>query len=382
MAVPRRPTSMAVRSVRRAPQRGSRLWVWTAGMAAVFVAAVAVVWALRVRSVDTGPSGPTRQVELAPVTAPSEAPSVPEGVGTLLLTDGVAQALVDELASRGFRPASLQDATLATADRGFAALDPAERDELGRLFRGAYARRPTGEQAEIEGYLGHVRGGVFLPAEQAERGRRLLASALGDLQPAMRQRLQVLFGAAVEAGMRERRAAEERGRLAIASGPLSAPNGSAAPVSPPRVMPDPVGDRSRPREVVAAATTAQPRAQAAERGEDHWRGRVAKARADITAAETRLARADAEAKKTMYGTAAPPTESGTCNIPDYVVRQGSEAIKKWSCTTSDGYSDLRKHGVSLAAVEAAKADLERARTALADLEEEARRAGALPGWLR
>jgi len=106
----------------------------------------------------------------------------------------------------------------------------------------------------------------------------------------------------------------------------------------------------------AAAPAVSDDSQARARQEAYWRERARVARANLAEAERRFADLDALAARTMI---APPD--------GVVIRRESWAKRR---------EDL------LHALEQAKSALAAARQALAGLEDEARRAGALPGWLR
>jgi len=90
--------------------------------------------------------------------------------------------------------------------------------------------------------------------------------------------------------------------------------------------------------------------------ETYWRGRAAQARWAVDQAERRVADLERRAAATMI---APPD--------GIVVRR-----ERWSQT---------REGI-LTALAEARAELTKARKAVESLEDEGRRAGALPGWLR
>lgn len=109
--------------------------------------------------------------------------------------------------------------------------------------------------------------------------------------------------------------------------------------------------------------TNMPRARGGPNDEAYWRGR-AKARRDaVTAAEARVMAAEAAAENTEAGIRQP--------LPGDAMKQVPRS------TGTDGAKRAAD-----ANLEAAKADLARAHKALEDLEDEARRKGVLPGWLR
>jgi hypothetical protein len=97
--------------------------------------------------------------------------------------------------------------------------------------------------------------------------------------------------------------------------------------------------------------------------EAYWRSRAKAARAAVAAAEARVAQAEAAAQGASAGIRQPQPSDALTQVPPPVVTD----------------ADRRAAEAALAAV---RGDLERAKKVLADLEEEARRKGALPGWLR
>jgi hypothetical protein len=116
------------------------------------------------------------------------------------------------------------------------------------------------------------------------------------------------------------------------------------------------GDKS------AGGRSFTPKGRAGAGDEAYWRGR-AKARRDaVAAAEARVARAQAS-----------DAQGGGIRQPLPI-----DAMKQVPRSTATGRD---QHGTD-ANLEAAKAELARARKALEDLEDEARRKGILPGWLR
>ncbi len=94
---------------------------------------------------------------------------------------------------------------------------------------------------------------------------------------------------------------------------------------------------------------AQSEEQKRARQEAYWRQRLAAAQARVARAEARLAAAARRAQHALNG-----------------------------C----GLDARRAHARAEGAVESAQAELDQARQALEDLPDEARQAGALPGWLR
>ena len=113
----------------------------------------------------------------------------------------------------------------------------------------------------------------------------------------------------------------------------------------------------------AGGKSATPKARGGAGDEAYWRGR-AKARRDaLAAAESRVAQAEAAGENPQGGLRQP--------LP-------GDAMKQVPRSTATG-GDQPAGATNL---DAAKAELARARKALEDLEDEARRKGVLPGWLR
>jgi hypothetical protein len=133
------------------------------------------------------------------------------------------------------------------------------------------------------------------------------------------------------------------------------------------------GERSSPpaAEADAPAETAASGVEstAEDRGEAYWRRRADDARDAIGRAEAELARAeavrDAQGAEPERNPMRQPKQTDALEQDPYRV-----------LTAADGAQSLD------AAVEQARSDLERALAAEAELQSEARRARALPGWLR
>jgi hypothetical protein len=118
------------------------------------------------------------------------------------------------------------------------------------------------------------------------------------------------------------------------------------------------GDKSS-----AAGKSGTPKAPAGAGDEAYWRGRAKACRDAVAAAEARVAQAQASVDHTPAGIRQP--------LPGDAMKQ----VPRSTATDSD-------RRAAEANLEAAKAELARARKSLNDLEDEARRKGILPGWLR
>jgi hypothetical protein len=129
----------------------------------------------------------------------------------------------------------------------------------------------------------------------------------------------------------------------------------------------------------AAVAEAPARATASgDRGEAYWRSRAQQLRAAVTAAEAKLAEAEQAAAR--LGPARPGDYKVNCKDGRVVMSNGQLGPVTNACAGDNAIIDWRLQAQSR--VESARQNLERARRALAGLEEEARVAGALPGWIR
>ena len=140
-----------------------------------------------------------------------------------------------------------------------------------------------------------------------------------------------------------------------------------------------------PAEATTTATrpdaAAEPRARssdAGDRGEAYWRSRAQQMRAAVATAEQKLKAAEGAAVQ------AGPLQPGDYKVPcqkGRVFEPGHTLGEEMNPCAATGV----RHEVAVAAktrVESARQALADARQALVRFEEEARRAGALPGWIR
>lgn len=98
--------------------------------------------------------------------------------------------------------------------------------------------------------------------------------------------------------------------------------------------------------------------------ESYWRGRAQELRDAVAAAEKRVAEAQTRVDRSRKGVGQPLPIDAMSQVPPTPQLKTSDLVG------------------AEAELEAAQAELARAQGALADLEEEGRRKGALPGWLR
>jgi hypothetical protein len=120
--------------------------------------------------------------------------------------------------------------------------------------------------------------------------------------------------------------------------------------------------------------------------ETHWRDQAAQRRAAVTTAEARLKRLEAEA--TRLGPRVPGSLSAPCQAGVALTgrrHDGPVRLRDASAgqTTCDGDA-LKARDIDRIHAEMAqtRVEIEKARRSLAELDDEARRAGAMPGWLR
>jgi hypothetical protein len=358
------------------------------------------------RSSGTAPAS-SRAVSPVAVETPSAAPApvaLTEGqvqrvvADAPLLTPAAARALLEEDARRGQARTHALDRALFVASVGFADLDRPTLDELGALISRSWSTRSAADQGRIQAYLQYVRAGEPLSPEAADTGRALLVESVARLSPPSRARLTALFEKAVSAGIAHQRQAEERGRRAAAE-PLPATDASFPPVD--EDAPEPA-DLDRRAGAGPSGPTAAPMAAAEARGDDardrrgpasetYWRSRAASARAAVAAAEKRVH--DLEEQAARGGPVAPGPLPAACQAgtvvgyggETFLAGKGAVQLREESKNQVHCDSEVLRQQAAQNTqkqLEAARASLDRARKALDDLEDEARRAGALPGWLR
>ena len=188
---------------------------------------------------------------------------------------------------------------------------------------------------------------------------RLLAIALSLLGVASFAVAQSLGEAAAR---EQERRAREGAKASPAAPAFTAKDLEAARIAregPPKPSPSPGDKAASPKPSPRSTPYPVPTIEATPSQEPYWRNR---------AAEKRTAIADAEAKVAALQqqlTAARNDLSPTGTSDPYRLQTQQAEITKLS-----------------AAIAAAQRELDAARQAMADFEDEARRGGALPGWLR
>lgn len=120
-------------------------------------------------------------------------------------------------------------------------------------------------------------------------------------------------------------------------------------------------------------------------GESYWRSRAQSSRVRVEAAEKRVA--DLEAQAARNGPVTPGPTGPACQDGVLVPTSGVSPIELRDAAkgakTCDAETLRQQRGRSLVGqLDASRQELASARKALDDLDDEARRDGALPGWLR
>jgi hypothetical protein len=221
---------------------------------------------------------------------------------------------------------SLAEIGLLFASRGFDLMERRELLEMGQLFDEVYATLPPADRDWMDEYMRLLRDGG-LTRESSVRGRQLLTQGVNLLPAERRARLQVLVEKAIGAALDARRKAE--GRTPPPATPVAGPLQPFAP-QPPN------SPGAEPGAMVPTSPSPSP-----ARGEAYWRSRMKEAREKVASLKVKV------------------------DELDRITKQNLGSTSKWA-------ADLAKAREELAAAE----------REIGDLEEEARKAGALPGWFR
>jgi hypothetical protein len=206
-----------------------------------------------------------------------------------------------------------------------------------------------------------------------------------------------------EAAARERERQEKIRRAGgaakvVTAEELEANPGTLAndPGIPPAVAATPLRPSSRTLSVPGARATASSagapaRTGSGGQGEAYWRGRMTAARSAVAAAEKALARVEREdaiqRNDPDYGH---PKVAGLeeCKDVNDIRKRSTKAWERDVANNAKANCEAAKRWFAAnprpqaGDVERARATLAQAKQAVLDLEEEARRAGAAPGWLR
>jgi hypothetical protein len=315
---------------------------------------------------DTPPPDPKKARELVVSAAIAH---------SAFLTRSGAEALVEDQVRRGQAVGDLEEAGLLSALNGFSVLPPARALEVGDSLRQVYAILSNDQGSRLESLLGQIRTGTA-QSEHVAEAVALLNEGASRLPPPMRARLQAQFEGAVMTSVSMRAEAAKHPDQGLVPGayPMAPPR---APVRAPVVAGDPRGAAPARREAPEASGGGGSRD---DRGEAYWRGRANAARAAVEAAQRRVT--DLEQRAARFG----PIHPGPITAPCQSGVQTGGRIDPASAnkTVTCDIDALRQQEAwkIQAELEQARAALERTRRALDSLDEEARQAGALPGWLR
>jgi hypothetical protein len=310
-------------------QKGQRTLLLVGVLAAVLAIAAIVTW-----RTGAPPSAPSA----APIALPGggPVPSIdPQVVARELaalapeLTPASAEMLAREFP--GPPSQSLAEMGLVFASSGADLLEREEVREMGRLFEEVYAQLPPADRAWMAEYMRMVREGNLTP-EAGNRGRQLLTQGVTLMPAERRQRLQALIEKSIRASLEARRLA--KGKTPPSATPAAAPLVPHNPMPPNSPQPEQAG-------IVPSSSPSAP----VVKDEAYWRGRMKEARQLV-----------ARLKKE--------------------VEQLETAVNQNVGSTTLGAQSRR--------VELTKRreDLALAERSIGEIEEEARKAGALPGWLR
>jgi hypothetical protein len=303
------------------------------------------------------------------------------------LTPKAAHALWRDARRRRARVDQPLDTALYVAGLGFTNMDRATLDELSGLFALVWTGRPPAERDRILEYVRYARTGDVESPMEVEAGRQLFREAIHSLAPVSRARLRQLLEVAIVVGLQSLQQAEERGRAAA----LNPPTFEERPSS--EATDDAGGFSRRPETKRRRATAAGPgatdltlaRARAErKRKETHWRRRAAAARAAVAAAEARVRELEERARRLGPYTPGPDVPACQTGVAP-VMGRGVVALRDDSVgavTCSSEVLRTREARRVHAQLEVARDNVQRQKEALDDLADEARRAGALPGWLR
>jgi hypothetical protein len=120
-------------------------------------------------------------------------------------------------------------------------------------------------------------------------------------------------------------------------------------------------------------------------GEAYWRGRAAQLRSAVASAEAvlqALEKRAAELGPPMPGPRNAPCQAGTISRRNTSAIQLRDEAARYGKVCDGKAQTGQQQDRVYADIERTRVALDRARAALAALDDEARRAGALPGWIR
>jgi hypothetical protein len=383
--MPARPISS------RRPARRSRAPLVVLSTLVIGAISIGGVWLARKRVTAitevTKPSSPP--LHGRPPSSPGAAakptamPGGPDAAGRLAvlapeLSPSAARRLVAATATYSSE-VFLAERGLLLATNGFSSMRREDVAELGRLYSRGYQGLGPADREWMSTYVQRLRGGA-LTAEDSTRGRTLMTRSVNALSATERSKLQSLFERALVAGLRDEQLAAERARNESATAPPPRSASSSSTGSPPVSFGGtPWEDRTARNDAARSGNAAPPQRETNAKGEAYWRSRMQAARERVTSLEKRVADLERTSNASAYG-------SGyveVCRPPERLTRETERAYQE--CVQRTGAQPFREvagHQRDLERLDQARRDLAAARIAVSDLEDEARRAGAPPGWLR
>jgi hypothetical protein len=222
--------------------------------------------------------------------------------------------------------------------------------------------------------------------------KKVMALSLGGALAVAEARAQSMAAAAEKE--KERRAKQQQtsgpsgktyddGTLATTGGTL-ANDPSIPPAAPPSSSGGSRGGTPRSVFSASGSSSASSGAGAAGSGEAYWRSRAQQLRAAVTSAEAQLKKAESDAQRA--GIVTPGPRAAPCQAGAERLRgEGSIALRERSKKNVTCDAEGQRQETAQTAqgqVAAAQRALDKARADLSALDEQARRAGAQPGWIR
>jgi len=265
-----------------------------------------------------------------------------------------AARLIEVFGRSGQTAEAVAESGLVTASQGFRTLDDGTVREVGAVLAEAYATLAPADRMKLGSYVDRMRSGDAV-GDEARDGRRLFTQAVANLDAGRRSRLQALFEQGIFAGLQYEVDARER---TLAAQPVG-----IAPPEPARTSLV-AGPRrgAAPGVVIPSPARLEAGGAPKGRGEAYWRAEAQRRRERVSVLERELAEAEAAGARFIYSSDESDGQMGfgtpTPN-PFYVARAKANAR----------IAQLRSQLAS-------------AKQRLSDLDDDARRDSAMPGWLR
>jgi hypothetical protein len=283
-----------------------------------------------------------------------------------LLTPEAAGTLADAWKRRGLATDDLGETALLLALKGFGTVPADQADALRSSFERLYAALSPTDRGTAERLLSQIREGRADTGDLAQ-ARVLMDLGARQMDEASRSQLRKQYSGAVIMAVAMR---DESDRIAAAGPAVYVAEARVPEVtqartsSPPHVIPSP----SPPSGGSAAWGSGPESGGGDRRGEAYWRDRAAQLRRSVARAQAAVTATETALRGEILR-----EQPRDCSLPPGLTM---EQIKRWKCYVGSAVPAARaKH-------ERAQAELDRAQKALHGLDDEARRAGALPGWLR